>query len=104
MAQGRSTKIITMIKWIRTSRLSIKNSLSLLCFGRPPHLTLRLTSRPCGRRTSRYHTVDSEWVIFGGLSFNFTYVSAWQVQTWSRYTRDQVIIVGAVNHSQSTEY
>ena len=29
MAQGRSTKIISMIKWIRTSRLSIKNSLSL---------------------------------------------------------------------------
>ena len=28
MAQGRSTKIISMIKWIRTSRLSIKNSLS----------------------------------------------------------------------------
>jgi len=29
MAQGRSTKIISMIKWIWTSRLSIKNSLSL---------------------------------------------------------------------------
>jgi len=29
MAQGRSTKIISMIKWIRTSRLSIQNSLSL---------------------------------------------------------------------------
>jgi hypothetical protein len=29
MAQGRSTEIITMMKWIRTSRLSIKNSLSL---------------------------------------------------------------------------
>jgi len=29
MAQSRSTKIISMIKWIRTSRLSIKNSLSL---------------------------------------------------------------------------
>ena len=28
MAQGRSTEIITMSKWIRTSRLSIKNSLS----------------------------------------------------------------------------
>ena len=28
MAQGRSTKIISMIKWIWTSRLSIKNSLS----------------------------------------------------------------------------
>jgi len=28
MAQGRSINIISMIKWIRTSRLSIKNSLS----------------------------------------------------------------------------
>jgi len=28
MAQGRSSKIISMIKWIRTSRLSIKKSLS----------------------------------------------------------------------------
>jgi len=28
MAQGRSTEIISMIKWIRTSRLSMKNSLS----------------------------------------------------------------------------
>ena len=34
MAQGRSTKIITMIKWIRTIRLSIKNSLSHSLFGR----------------------------------------------------------------------
>ena len=33
MAQGRSTEIITMIKWIRTSRLSIKNSLSPLFLG-----------------------------------------------------------------------
>ena len=29
MAQGRSTKIITMIQWIRTIGLSIDNSLSL---------------------------------------------------------------------------
>ena len=28
LAQGRSTKIISVIKWIRTSRLSIKSSLS----------------------------------------------------------------------------
>jgi len=28
MAQGRSTEIISMIQWIRTSRLSIKNYLS----------------------------------------------------------------------------
>ena len=34
MAEGRSTKIISMIKWILTSRLSIKVSLSLcLVFG-----------------------------------------------------------------------
>ena len=31
MAQGRSTEIISMIKWIRTSRLSIKKSLSGTC-------------------------------------------------------------------------
>ena len=42
MAQGRSTKIISMIKWIRTSRLSIKNSLyqagpDALGGGRVPH-------------------------------------------------------------------
>jgi hypothetical protein len=29
MAQGRSTKIILMIKWIRTSRLSIMKSVPL---------------------------------------------------------------------------
>ena len=27
MAQGRSTEIISMIEWIRTNRLSMKNSL-----------------------------------------------------------------------------
>ena len=32
MAQGRSTKIISMIKWIRTSRLAMKISLSLSRF------------------------------------------------------------------------
>ena len=37
MAQGRSTKIITMIKWIRTSRLSIKNSLSAPKLPKKPH-------------------------------------------------------------------
>ena len=29
MAQGRSSKTISMVKWIRTSRLTLKNSLSL---------------------------------------------------------------------------
>ena len=34
MAQGRSTKIIAMIKWIRASRLSIKKSISRTCTAR----------------------------------------------------------------------
>jgi hypothetical protein len=29
MAQGRSTEVISMMKWIRNSRLSMKNALSL---------------------------------------------------------------------------
>ena len=40
MAQGRSTKIISTIQWIRTSRLSIKNSLYGQAF-------------PCGVRNNR---------------------------------------------------
>ena len=36
MAQGRSTKIISMIKWIWTIRLSIKNYLSLAVKGASP--------------------------------------------------------------------
>ena len=36
MAQGRSTKIISMIKWSRTNSLSIKNSLSRAPQGRTP--------------------------------------------------------------------
>ena len=35
MAQGRSTEIISMIKWIRTSRLPVQNSLSLYLPQRP---------------------------------------------------------------------
>ena len=35
MAQGRFTKIVSMVKWIRTSRLSIKNSLPLGSPGPP---------------------------------------------------------------------
>jgi hypothetical protein len=31
MAQGRSANFIPMIKWIQTSRLSIKNSLCATC-------------------------------------------------------------------------
>ena len=37
MAQGRSTKIITMIKLVRTSRLSMKNSLSRAVFAPVGH-------------------------------------------------------------------
>jgi len=39
VAQGRSTQIISMMKWVRTSMLSIKKSLSLLAGnnGSTPH-------------------------------------------------------------------
>ena len=36
MAQDRSTRIISMIEWIRTSRLSLRNSLSIRTWGRQP--------------------------------------------------------------------
>ena len=49
-AQGRSTKIISMIKWIWTSRLSIKNSLSLRLRG-----VLVVTSPPGAPHSS--HTM-----------------------------------------------
>ena len=46
MAQGRSTKLISTIKWVRTSRLSTKISLSLLTFRKV------VTSEPLIRKTS----------------------------------------------------
>ena len=46
MAQHRSTRIISMIKWVRTSRVSIKDSLSL-CVSWPHNLwCVRCTFRP----------------------------------------------------------
>ena len=49
MAQGRSSEIISMITWIRTSRLSMKNSLSERGCTSPLQMlsekSLRVTSR-----------------------------------------------------------
>ena len=39
MVQARSTKIISMIKWIRASELSVKNNFSLCAAGICLHLT-----------------------------------------------------------------
>ena len=41
VAQGRSTKMISMIMWTRTSRLSIKISLSTLRRSRPKQSSIR---------------------------------------------------------------
>ena len=46
MAQGRSAKVISMIKRIRTSRLSIMNSLSLACQSRVIRITQPPTINP----------------------------------------------------------
>jgi hypothetical protein len=47
MARDRSTKIILMIKWIRTSRLSIKNSLSLRSLAQSLTYPYALWYKPC---------------------------------------------------------
>ena len=83
MAQGRSTKIIQMMKWIRTSRLSTKNSFSACSscsdWNRQPnhhaavipllphvdgcqkHLALTVLHVPCSALTVLYvpHSLDS---------------------------------------------
>jgi len=42
MALGRSTKVISMIKWTRTSRLSTKNCLSQVCLLREDEAAVEL--------------------------------------------------------------
>ena len=74
MAQGRSTKIITMIKWIRTIRLSIKNSPSKgphFSSGKPYSHTMSIVVSP---DTSRSATVHRR-----------PFVGASQVRSWSRW-------------------
>ena len=46
MAQGRSTEIISMIEWIRTSRLSIQISLSLSAHQKEMHTSPVLLTMP----------------------------------------------------------
>ena len=51
MAQGRSAKIISMIKWIRTRRLSIENSL----------LEVALLALPLALRVHHVHRRHLQW-------------------------------------------
>ena len=66
MAQGRSTKIIAMIEWIRTSRLSIKKSLSVwgTSLSRPP-LSDRLNAAdPVQKMPCAFREMGAEiWTI-----------------------------------------
>ena len=57
MAQGRSSQIISTIEWIRTSRLSIKNSLSL------PHSLLRglREAIPAAPRRQHWPFYQAQW-------------------------------------------
>ena len=72
MAQGRSTEIISMIEWIRTSRLPINNSLSptwcscslmysLMAFASPP---LDMNTRNCSQG-SAFKIQGSEFRVQG---------------------------------------
>ena len=60
MAQGRSAKIISRIKWIRTSRLSIKNYISRTCRVAKPR---RRGGEPRRQRAFFSHSEDrvGEW-------------------------------------------
>ena len=59
MAQGRSTEVISMLEWIRTSRLSINNYVSMGRLNKPdgmpgmPGLVVDLS----GRRFVKTNTV-----------------------------------------------
>ena len=66
MAEGRSTKIISMIKWMRTSGLSMKHSLYLLLEGDfiTPHLY-----RPL------YGRVEGEGLVTSCLSLSLSPLS-----------------------------
>ena len=66
MAEGRSTKIISMIKWMRTSGLSMKHSLYLLLEGDliTPHLY-----RPL------YGRVEGEGLVTSCLSISLSPLS-----------------------------
>jgi len=64
MAQGRSTKIMSMIQWILTSRLSIKNALSSHEFATShPDQSTQLWNLPhTGGHESSSHTVSNSMV------------------------------------------
>jgi len=87
MAQGRSTKIISMIKWIRTSRLSIKNSLStrFATEGFPREQPLPDPQTP----NSTPHTPHSGLRPFQQKSTRLTQLNSGPhvVQIWSRYVK-----------------
>jgi hypothetical protein len=64
VAKGRSTKLISMMKWTRTSRLSIKISLSLsganlgVGVGVGLSLTATLSLRPVSLTLTLNHSLD----------------------------------------------
>ena len=77
MAQGRSTAIILMIEWIRTSRLSIKISLSLILVESLPRLE-RVIPR-FERRPPCLYTREQPHVL--GLTLAGSGLSCWGVGT-----------------------
>ena len=60
MAQRRSTEIISMIKWIQTSRLSKKNSLSL---------DSSMIAPPCSKSGRDHFKAYLDGLLFDGLWF-----------------------------------
>jgi len=79
MAQGRSTKTILVIKWIRTSRLSIKNSLSAGGVQGAVGLGARPSNPQNGTKSSFW---DPRFVL------EFARIRRPAVQIWSRNDLD----------------
>ena len=64
MAQGRSTKIISMIKWIRTGRLSIKIPLSLWSGADVERIWHTVTARLWPWISGQIYKRLSSWSVF----------------------------------------
>ena len=91
MARGRSTKIISMIKWIRTSGLSIKISLSLL-------VQVCSLKGHRGDVTSVAFTPDGRHVLSGSRD---KLVKVWDVETGAEVRSDPGSCVGPLRYCLS---
>ena len=100
MAQGRSTKSISMIEWIRTSRLSTKKSVSIPS-QRPFPCASDYLSRSGSDALSAVHLSRTKDVF--GRRFTCTFANPWPRMAWkvdrTKWTTlcvSSIILIGRV--------